>query len=241
MIWFLSWLWSVRWRRCRGSLADAPVVERTTRSGQHSPRRRRPPYSFWLNRRLQPQRTRRGCCRDTLVWRSALVGGRRRCRCGASRRALLAPGHPVFHGSRRLVVDNHSETLFFTWRCEESMHLVNLRFGDDAEKHAFRFQLISLSNSSFAGRVVNTHIVQSVVGVRALENRPYPLSVSDRVSGEVEHHRGAERQQSTVCGAMTLRSLAEAARYCRRFSNGSARRDVHSSSQISTARSVCAM
>jgi hypothetical protein len=85
-------------------------------------------------------------------------------------------------------VNNQRETFFAARSREKSVHLVDLRLGHDAEEHAFRLQRIPLLNSDSARRVVDTHIVQPVVGLRALEDRPYPVSVPDRVSGEVEDY-----------------------------------------------------
>jgi hypothetical protein len=63
------------------------------------------------NSRLQPQRARRGCRRDSVDWQSSLVGGRHRPCPGARCRILLAPGRPVlgwFAASRPPTWDRHT-------------------------------------------------------------------------------------------------------------------------------------
>ena len=98
-------------------------------------------------------------------------------------------------------VSNHCETFLSAWRREELIHFVDLPLGDGAEEHALRFHLISLSDSKLARRIVKAHIVQPMLGFRALEKRPHPLSVRDRVCGEVEDHGRAESQQVNGEGA----------------------------------------
>ena len=138
-----------------------------------------------------------------------------------------------------LAMYHYAELFFGTRRHEEPIYIVDLRVGDEAEEQTARFQNIALMHASEAGRLVTSHVVQAVVSLRVLHDRPDPRSVVDRVAGEVEDDRRAQ-SNSTASGATTLRIRAAAATYSERVSIGSTSREIHSSSQISTARSVSA-